>query len=118
MKEYFKLTGKKVLGVIIMLFLFSFVGFFLQYVANPTGFTGDFSFPIGLPLPYLYIGTKIGIFNSLYETIINLVIDIVIFYLITVALAMIFRRRKVENVPNSNSGGRDTSTPNQAQPQH
>lgn len=107
MKEYFKPTGKKILGVIILFFLFSFLGFFLQYVANPL----SSSIPIGLPLAYFSIGSTIGSTNILY-----LIIDIIIFYLITVFLAMIFKRRKVENVPNSDSGGRDTGTPNQTQP--
>jgi len=108
MKEFFKPTGRKILGIIILLFLFSFIGFFLQYIANPTNFiTGQNTIPIGLPLVFVSIG---GSFN-----IVNLIIDIIIFYLITCLLAIIFKRRK-ENVPTSNSGGRDTSPANQTQP--
>jgi hypothetical protein len=112
MKEYFKLTSRKILGVIILLFLFSFLSFFFQYVSNPVNYvTGQYSISIGLPLVYLSIGGK-GIEN--FNTF-NLLIDIIIFYLITCALAFVFKRRK-ENVPNSNSGGGNTSTSNQAQP--
>jgi len=112
MKEHFKPTGRKILGVIILLFLFSFIGFFLQYVSNPTSYvTGQYSILIGLPLVYLSIGGK-GIENF---NIFNLVADVIIFYLITCIFAIAFKRRK-QNVPNSNSGGGNPSPASQAQP--
>jgi hypothetical protein len=112
MKEYFKLTTRKILGIIILLFLFSFLGFFLQYISNPTSYvTNPSPIPIGLPLVYVSIGSRIENFN-----IFNLIIDIIIFYLITCFFAIAFRRRKKENVPTSNSGGGNPSPANQAQP--
>jgi TRAP-type C4-dicarboxylate transport system permease small subunit len=114
MKEYFKPTVRKILGVIILLALSSFMAFFIQYTANVSSFiSGELKVSIGWPLNYFSISGSgaIDSFNILY-----LIIDIIIFYLITCVLAIIFRGRKKENVPNSDSGGRDTSPTNQAQP--
>jgi hypothetical protein len=112
MKEYFKPTPKKILGVIIFLFLFSFLGFFFQYISNPTIYvTGQNAIPLGLPLVYATItGSAFNNFNILY-----LIIDIIIFYLIICVLSIIFKGRKKENVPISNSGGGNPSPANQAQ---
>ena len=102
MKEYFKPTSRKILGIIILLFLFSFLGFFFQYISNPTSYvTGQFAISIGWPLIYFSINEK-GVTNNF--NIFNLLIDIIIFYLITVLFAMAFKGGK-KNVPNSNSGG-------------
>ena len=112
MKEYFKLTSRKILGIIILLFLFSFIGFFFQYISNPASYvTGQYAISIGFPLIYITIGGKETTNNF---NIFNLIIDIIIFYLITCVLSIIFKRRK-ENVPNSNSGGRSTSPTIQTQ---
>lgn len=112
MKEYFKLTARKVLGVIILLLLFSLIGL-LPYFSDPLKIlTGQGSIFFGWPLVYLSIqGSTISNFN-----IPLLIIDIIFFYLIICLLTFIFKRRKKENVPNSVSGGGDTSTPNQTQP--
>jgi len=113
MMQYFKPTGKKILGVIIFLLLFSFIGFFLTYVSNPTNFVlGQTLIPVGLPLPYFTLGGSQGISGI---NVVYLIIDIIIFYLITCVFAIAFRRRK-ENVPNSNSGGGNPSPTNQTQP--
>jgi len=114
MKEYFKLTGKKILGVIILLFLFSFISFFMQYISNPTNYvTGQNTIPIGLPLFFISIGGKEGTSNF---NMFSLIIDIIIFYLVVCLFAIAFKGGKKENVPNSNSGGGNPSSPNQAQP--
>ncbi|MEM5782009.1 MAG: hypothetical protein QXD43_02320 [Candidatus Aenigmatarchaeota archaeon] len=106
MKEYFKLTTRKVLGVIILLFLFSFIKFFLQYVSNPISYVMDFSkVSLGFPLVFYSLENNLNI--------LNLIIDIIFFYLIICFLSIVFRRKK-ENVPNSNSGGGNTSSSNQA----
>ena len=114
MKEYFKLTGKKILGVIILLFLFSFLGFFVQFTSNPTSYLGTSQTPISIGFPLEYISLKGASINSLNP--LNLIIDLIIFYLVTVFFALVFRGGKKENVPNSYSGGGNTSPPNQAQP--
>ena len=111
MIKYFKPTARKILGVIILLFLFSFISFFLQYIADASRYASGETISIGFPLLYFSLGE-----NDVTKSfnIINLIIDIIIFYFITCILAIIFKRRK-ENVPNSNSGGRDTSPANQTQ---
>jgi Na+/alanine symporter len=114
MKEYFKPTGRKILGVIILILLFSFIIFFISYTAEPSKFfTGDNPILIGWPLVFISIGGNEATNNF---NIVNLIIDIIIFYFVTCILAIIFKGRKKENVPNSNSGGRDTSPANQTQP--
>lgn len=112
MKEYFKLTSRKILGVIILLFLFSLVGI-APYFSNPLNIlTGQNDIFLGWPLVYIAIqGASISSFNIPF-----LLIDIIFFYLILCLLAFIFKRRKEKNVPNSNSTGGNTSSPNQAQP--
>ena len=106
MKEHFKLTLRKTLGILILLFLFSFIDFFLKYISNPTNYIMNISnVLIGFPLVFYSIEN----FN-----ILNLIIDIIIFYLIICILSLVFKRRKKENVPNSNSGRGSTSTTNQA----
>jgi hypothetical protein len=112
MKEYFKLTGKKILGIIILLFLFSFISFFLQYISNPTTYVlGQYTISIGLPLDYASLGGK-GIENF---KIFNLIIDIIIFYFIVCLFSIAFKGGKKQNVPNSNSGGGSPSPTNQTQ---
>jgi len=113
MKEYFKPTLKKILGTIILVFLLSFIGFFLEYISNPSKFVlGQQPITLGFPLNYVSIGGT-GISNL---NILNLIIDIIIFYLIVCVLSIVFRGRKKENVPSSNSGGGNTSPPDQTQP--
>jgi hypothetical protein len=82
----------------------------MQYISNPTSYITN-PIGIGLPLVYVSIGSKIENFN-----IFNLIIDIIIFYLVVCLFAIAFKGGKKENVPNSNSGGRNPSSPNQAQP--
>ena len=112
MKEYFKLTSRKILGVIILLFLFSLIGV-IPYFSDPIKIlTGQSNVFLGWPLVYISIkGTSTNDFNIPF-----LIIDIIFFYLILCLLAFIFKGRKKQNVPNSNSGGGDTSTSNQTQP--
>jgi len=114
MKEYFKPTGRKILGVIILILSVSFIIFFVSYVSEPSKFfTNDYPILIGWPLVFISIGGKETTNNF---NIVNLIIDIVIFYFVMCVLSIIFKGRKKENVPNSNSGGRDTSPANQTQP--
>ena len=103
MKQYFEPTAGKILGVIILLALSSMNGV-LPFVANPTSFlAGNTRLNFGFPYPIFSItGEVIGNLNIPY-----LLIDIVIFYLVLVALSFVFKGRKEENVPNSNSRGRD-----------
>ncbi len=90
MREYFKLTAKKVLGVIIMLFLFSMVGI-IPYVSAPEKFvTGEYNIVLGWPMPYATI--KGGALSDL--NILNIIIDIVIFYLVMCLLDYIFKGGK------------------------
>jgi len=115
-KEYFKLTGKKILGVIILLFLFSFISFFMQYISNPSNYvTNQNAILIGLPLFFMSIGGKEGTSGP---NIVNLIIDIIIFYIVIVVFSIVFKGGKKENVPNSNSGGGNPSPPNQTQPRY
>ena len=108
MKEYFKPTSRKILGVIILLFLFSLVGI-LPYVSDPVKFlTGQNDLFFGFPLVYVSIkGASISNFNIPF-----LLIDIIFFYLILCVLAFALKGRKEKNVPNSNSGGGNTSPSN------
>ena len=112
MKEYFKLTSKKILGIIILLFLFSLLGI-LPYFSDPLKIlTGQANIFLGWPLVYISIqGASASNFNIPF-----LLIDIIFFYLILCLLAFVFKKRRKENVPNSNSGGGNTSSPNQTQP--
>jgi cadmium resistance protein CadD (predicted permease) len=112
MMEHFKPTGKKILGVIILLLTLSFLSFFMQFVANTSKIiTGQIPVSIGFPLFYFTISSTSPNLN-----IVNLIIDIIIFYLVVSLLSLAFKGRRKENVPNSNSGGGNTSPPNQTQP--
>jgi len=111
MINYFKPTTRKILGTIILLFFISFIGLW-PAATNPMAcIAGKCNMFIGLPLIFFSINEK----GETYSNFINLIIDMIIFYLIICVLSIAFKRRK-ENVPNSNSGGRDTSSSNQAQP--
>ena len=112
MREYFKLTSRKILGIIILLFLFSLIGI-MPYFSDPLKIlTGQSNIFLGWPLVYISIkGSTPSDLNIPF-----LIIDIIFFYLILCLLAFIFKERKKENVPNSNSGGGDTSISNQTQP--
>jgi len=126
MKEYFKPTSRKILGVIILLFIFS-MGGLIPYFADPTKFiTGEQSILLGFPLVYGAIkGANIEGFTP-----VNLIINIIIFYLIVCIISIAFSGKKKEDktnqevkqeerknyVSDSNSGGGNTSTSNQTQP--
>jgi hypothetical protein len=131
MKEYFKPTTTKILGVIILMVIFSLFGV-IPYMSDPLKFlTGEAKILFGFPLVYATLtGAVINNVN-----ILNMLIDIIIFYFAICFLSIIFRSkkkeesaipqvnqsqegRKEENVPNSNSPGGNTSSPNETQPQY
>jgi hypothetical protein len=125
MIEYFKPTTKKILGVIILTVMFSLLGL-IPFVSNPLKFIqGESNIMFGFPLVYATLsGAAINNVN-----ILNMLIDIIIFYFAICFLSIIFRSkkdedkvnqegRKEENVPNSNSPGGNTSSPNETQPQY
>ncbi len=112
MTSSFMPTTKKVLGAIILALLLSAVGL-MPYLSDPLGFmTGQSTLVFGLPMPYMTL-QGMGINNL---NIVNLLIDIVIFYLAICVLSMAFKGRNDDNVPNSVSGRGDTSTTDKAGP--
>jgi len=112
MKEYFMPTGKKVLGVVILLFLFSMVGI-IPYMADPTKFvTGQYNVILGWPMPYVSIdGGSLSNINT-----VNIAINAIIFYLVICLLGFILKGGKEKNVPNSNIGGGNTGSADKTQP--
>jgi hypothetical protein len=120
MLGHFKPTSGKILGVIILLTLMSFVKGILPYMSNPL-MALDRGISFGFPMDFLTIqGTTI---NS--PNIPSLLIDAVIFYIVVCILSFAFggkkkQEQKVEqgrieqNVPNSYSSGGNTSPSNEA----
>lgn len=115
-KEFFKPTARKILTLIILLVLLSFINF-LPNLLNPLSCTATCVVMFGQPLfPFLTLNIKEGKISPALN-IIGLIIDLVIIYLILCALFYIFRTRKKEvtqlqqelytgeekNVPTSNS---------------
>jgi hypothetical protein len=138
MKEYFKPTTKKILGVIILTVMFS-LGGVIPYLANPLSFiTGESNIVFGLPFPYASLDD--GTISNV--NILNMIIDIIIFYFVICLLSMIFRGKKKEDksnqasqanqvnqtnqeegrkeeyVPNSDSGGGNPGPADETQPQY
>jgi hypothetical protein len=125
MKEHFIPTGKKILGVVILVFIFSMFGL-LPFVSNPTAFvTGQGRLVFGLPLDYISLeGSSLSQIRY-----INLLIDIVFFYFIVCILSLAFGGKKDEDkekqeegrkdyVSNSDSTGGNSSSASETQPQY
>ncbi|MFH1229144.1 MAG: hypothetical protein V1678_01830 [Candidatus Aenigmatarchaeota archaeon] len=122
MKEHFIPTAKKILGVIILVFIFSLFGL-LPFISNPTAFiTGQGRMAFGLPL--YYVSLQGGSLSEIRY--INLLIDIVFFYFIVCVLSLAFGGKKDEDkvkqeegrkdyVSNSDSAGGNSSSANQTQ---
>jgi hypothetical protein len=117
LKNAFKPTGGKVLGIIIILALTATYGF-IPVITNPeVCMGGGCIVEIGLPYVFLFYNLGEGEAITDFNTIV-FIIDIVVFYLAICLISLIFEIGRRKNVPNSNSGGRDSSPTDQAGTEH
>jgi hypothetical protein len=112
-KEAFKPTAAKILGVIIIFALFATYAF-VPTLTNPGACTTNCSIEVGYPLKFFFYNFGTGTQSNMNYNIISFIIDFVIFYFVFCLLSLILNLGRRKNVPNSNSGGRDSSPPNQA----
>jgi len=112
-KEFFKPTARKILVLIILLALLSFINF-LPRLFDPLSCTTMCIIIFGSPLlPFLTLNIRESQIHPALN-ISGLIIDLIIFYLILCALFYVFRKKKKEtlkevyvgeqNVPTGNSG--------------
>lgn len=111
----FKPSNGKILGIIIIFALlatYSFVPILTSSVICMTSCSID----MGWPLNFLIYTWGAGNESFMDFNAIVFVIDIMVFYLALCLISLIFNIGRRKNVPNSNSGGRDSSPADQAGP--
>ncbi|MFH1473858.1 MAG: hypothetical protein ABIE55_03090 [Candidatus Aenigmatarchaeota archaeon] len=108
-------SNGKILGIIIIFALiatYSFVPILTSSVICST----NCSIEIGWPLNFLIYTFGTGTESFMDFNTIVFVIDIMVFYLVLCLISLIFKIGRKKNVPNNNSGGRDSSPADQAGP--
>ena len=113
LKDAFKPGRGKVLGIIIIFALISTYGF-VPSLTSPDICISNCSIEIGWPLKFFFYNWGAATESSMNFNTINFIINIVVFYLALCLLSLIFKIGRRENVPNSDSGGRDSSPTDQA----
>ena len=112
-KQALKPTAAKIFGLIVIFALIATYAF-VPALTDPQLCVSGCTIEIGYPLKFLFYdwGVQTQSFKS--PVIVNLIIDLVIFYFALCLLSLIANLGRRKNVPNSNSGGRDSSPPQQA----
>lgn len=108
----FKPTAAKIVGLIVIFALIATYAF-VPSLTNPQLCSNSCTVAIGYPFDFLLFdyGSATLSFNNFI--VVNFIIDFVIFYLALCLLSLIFNLGRRKNVPNSNSGGRDSSPANE-----
>jgi len=115
LKDAFKPSRMKILGIVIIFALIGTWGFIPTLTASKICISNCF-IEIGWPFKFFFY-TWGGEASSVMDfNIFVFIIDILIFYLVFCLLSLILKIGRKEDVSNSHSGGRDSSTPNEAEP--
>jgi hypothetical protein len=113
LKDAFKPGKGKVLGIIIIFALMATYGF-VPPLTNPQTCVGGCLVEIGWPFQFFFYNWNATTESFMDFNYIIFTIDIVIFYLALSLISLIFKIGRRKNVPDSNSGGRDSSPADQA----
>lgn len=107
-KSFLPSSGK-ILGLIIIFALIATYAF-VPIVTNPQSCTAGCTVEIGYPSKFLFLemGTQTQSFMN--YNVVNFIIDLAVFYFALCLLSLVMNLGRRKNVPNSNSGGRSSST--------
>jgi hypothetical protein len=107
-------TGK-VMGIIIIFALMATYSF-VPALTSSQICTSNCSIYMGWPLPFLTYTYGAGTESFMDFNTVLFVIDLIVFYLALCLISLIFNIGRRKNVPDSNSGGRDSGPADQAGP--
>jgi hypothetical protein len=106
-------TAAKILGLIIILVLIVSYSF-VPPLTNPQSCNAGCTVELGFPLKFVSYGMGGQTQGFMNYNFVNLIIDLAIIYFGLCLLSLVANLgRKKENVPDSNSGGRSSSPPDQ-----
>jgi hypothetical protein len=108
-KDAFKPSSGKILALIIIFALITTYGFVPPLISSEIC-VSDCSVEIGYPFKFFFYTWGVGTQTFMDFNIFVFIIDIIVFYLALCLISLIFKIGRRENVPDSNSGGRDRST--------
>lgn len=111
-KQAFKPTAAKILGIIVIFALIATYAF-VPTLTNPLACTSNCSIEIGYPFKFFFYNFGSGTQSNMNYNIVNLIIDFLIFYFALCLLSLIVNLGRRKDVPNSNSGGRDSGPADQ-----
>jgi len=111
----FKPSGVKILLIVIIFALMATYSF-VPTLTSSVVCTTNCSIEMGWPLNFLVYTFGTGTESFMDFNAIVFVIDLMVFYLALCLISLIFNIGRRKNVPSSNSGGRDSSPPDQAGP--
>ena len=106
-KESFKPTAAKVAGIIVI-FALTMTYAFVPTLTNPLACTINCSIEIGYPLKFLFFDYGIGTLSFNNFIFVNFIINFMIFYFGLCLISLILNIGRRKNVPNSDSGRRDS----------
>ena len=107
-------SGAKIVGL-LLIFALIVIYSFIPFISNPQlCFSGGCTADIGYPLKFLTYASGESTQSFMNLETVNFIVDLLIFYFGLSLLSLISNLGRRKNVPNSNSGGRDSSTPEQA----
>jgi hypothetical protein len=114
LKDAFKPSGWKILALIIIFALMATYGFVPSLIGEIC--VSDCFIEIGFPFKFFFYKWGSGT-----ETVTNFntyvfIIDIIVFYLALCLISLILNLGRRKDVPNSDSGRRDSSPPEQTGP--
>ena len=111
-KESFKPTAAKILGIVIIFALIATYAF-VPTLTDPYGCTTNCIIEVGYPFKFFFYTFGTAIQSFMNFNIVTFIIDFLIFYFALCLLSLVLNLGRRKNVPNSNSGGRDSSPPDQ-----
>jgi hypothetical protein len=112
-KESFKPTAAKILGVIIIFALFATYAF-VPTLTNPQACVTNCMIEVGYPFKFFFYTFGTGTQSNMNYNVITFIIDFLIFYFALCLLSLIVNLGRRKNVPGSDSRGRDSSPANEA----
>ena len=109
LKDAFKPSSWKILALIVFFALIATYGFVPPLISSEVCVTNCY-IEIGYPFKFFFYTWGTGTPSSMDFNIFTFIIDIIVFYLALCLISLILKIGRKKDVPNSYSGGRDSST--------
>ena len=112
-KEAFKPSAGKILGILIIFAIFATYAF-VPNLTNPQACMTSCDIEVGFPLKFFFYTFGSATQSNMNYNIFSFIIDFVIFYFALCLLSLILNLGRRKNVPNSDSGRRDSGPADEA----